>query len=129
MLALPIFTVSSNYRFAVKPVRWTVLGEHDSVNRKPLQDTRKTSVKDGGLCWRYLFSRPVARQLSSAQVSLTSVFGMGTGGPSPQSTPTVLSVPQDLFNYTALFAFVKYFFPLAAKKLVTRGRVELPFAA
>ena len=42
-----------------------------------------------GLCWRYLFSRPVARQVSSAQVSLTSVFGMGTGGPSPQSTPTV----------------------------------------
>ena len=42
-----------------------------------------------GLCWRYLFSRPVARQVSSPQVSLTSVFGMGTGGPSPQSTPTV----------------------------------------
>ena len=34
------------------------------------------------LCWHYLFSRPVARQLSSAQMSLTSVFGMGTGGPS-----------------------------------------------
>ena len=40
------------------------------------------------LCWRYLFSRPVARQVSSAKVCLTSVFGMGTGGPSPQSTPT-----------------------------------------
>ena len=40
------------------------------------------------LCWRYLFSRPVTRQVSSAQMSLTSVFGMGTGGPSPQSTPT-----------------------------------------
>ena len=40
------------------------------------------------LCRRYLFSRPVSRQVSSAQVSLTSVFGMGTGGPSPQSTPT-----------------------------------------
>ena len=42
-------------------------------------------------CWRYLFSRPVARQLSSAVMSITSVFGMGTGGPSCQSTPTLLS--------------------------------------
>ncbi len=40
------------------------------------------------LCWHYLFSQPVARQLSSAQMSLTSVFGMGTGGPSSQSIPT-----------------------------------------
>ena len=39
-------------------------------------------------CWRYLSSRPVTRQVLSAKVSLTSVFGMGTGGPSPQSTPT-----------------------------------------
>ena len=29
-----------------------------------------------------LFSRSVARQVSSPQQSLTSVFGMGTGGPS-----------------------------------------------
>ena len=28
----------------------------------------------------YLFSRAVSSELSSAQVSLTSVFGMGTGG-------------------------------------------------
>ena len=42
------------------------------------------------MCWHYLFSRSVSRQVSSAQVSLTSVFGMGTGGPSPQSTPTYL---------------------------------------
>ena len=28
------------------------------------------------LCWHYLFSRPVARQLSSAYMCLTSVFGM-----------------------------------------------------
>ena len=39
-------------------------------------------------CWHYLFSRPVTRQVSSAHVSLTSVFGMGTGGPSQQSIPT-----------------------------------------
>ena len=32
------------------------------------------------LCSRYLFSRPVTRQLSSAHMSLTSVFGMGSEG-------------------------------------------------
>ena len=31
----------------------------------------------------------VARQVFSALVSLTSVFGMGTGGPSPLKTPTM----------------------------------------
>ena len=42
----------------------------------------------GFLCWRYLFSQAVTRQVSSTRLSLTSVFGMGTGGPSSQSTPT-----------------------------------------
>ena len=41
-----------------------------------------------GVCWHYLSSRAVARQVLSAQMSLTSVFGMGTGGPSSQSIPT-----------------------------------------
>jgi hypothetical protein len=41
------------------------------------------------LCWRYLSSQAVSSQVFSAQVSLTAVFGMGTGGPSPQSTPTI----------------------------------------
>ena len=36
-----------------------------------------------------LFSRAVASQVSSALQSLTSVFGMGTGGPSPLKTPTI----------------------------------------
>ena len=54
-------------------------------------------------CWRYLFSRFVSKQVSSARVSLTSVFGMGTGGPSPQSTPTqvrlrTLKTEQSNFN-------------------------------
>ena len=35
-----------------------------------------------------LFFRTVASQVSSAQQSLTSVFGMGTGGPSALETPT-----------------------------------------
>ena len=39
-------------------------------------------------CWHYLSSRAVTRQVLSALVSLTSVFGMGTGGPSQQSIPT-----------------------------------------
>ena len=37
----------------------------------------------------YLFSRAVASQVFSARVSLTAVFGMGTGGPSPLTTPTI----------------------------------------
>ena len=42
------------------------------------------------LCWHYLSSRQVTLQVLSAQMSLTSVFGMGTGGPSLQSIPTYL---------------------------------------
>ena len=38
----------------------------------------------------FLFSQAVTSQLSSALLSLTSVFGMGTGGPSASSTPTFL---------------------------------------
>ena len=37
----------------------------------------------------YLSSRRAAPQVFSARVSLTSVFGMGTGGTSPSLTPTV----------------------------------------
>ena len=58
------------------------------------------------MCWRYLFSRSVARQVSSARVSLTSVFGMGTGGPSPRSTPTYFllkkKVSKENFHRTLL---------------------------
>ena len=46
-----------------------------------------------------LFFQPVARQVSSALVSLTSVFGMGTGGPSPLKTPTVNGYCQILNHY------------------------------
>ena len=34
------------------------------------------------LCWRHLSSRAVASQVLWAETSLTTVFGMGTGGPS-----------------------------------------------
>ena len=37
----------------------------------------------------FLFFQIVTNQVSSALLSLTSVFGMGTGGPSASSTPTL----------------------------------------
>ena len=40
-----------------------------------------------------LFSRAVASQVFSALQSLTSVFGMGTGGPSALKKPTRLVFP------------------------------------
>gem|GEM_PF-5446398 len=40
------------------------------------------------MCRHYLFFRAASSQVSSARMSLTTVFGMGTGGPSSQSTPT-----------------------------------------
>ena len=49
---------------------------------------KRPKPKRGSLCWHYLSSRAVTRQVLSAQMSLTSVFGMGTGGPSSQSIPT-----------------------------------------
>ena len=55
----------------------------------------------------FLFSRAVTSQVSSALLSLTSVFGMGTGGPSASSTPT----------YLYLFFFLGAF-------LVTRAGLE-----
>ena len=59
--------------------------------------TKKSDLQKASrifLCWRYLSSRAVTRKVLSAKVSLTSVFGMGTGGPSPQSTPTASSSRQ-----------------------------------
>ena len=62
-----------------------------------------------------LSSRSVSRQVFSALVSLTSVFGMGTGGPSPLKAPTIL--------------FSARLLRVQEPRLVTRGRVELPFGA
>ena len=47
-----------------------------------------------------LFSRAASSQVSSAPMSLTSVFGMGTGGSSSQSTPTIefVNTPSKLNN-------------------------------
>ena len=54
-------------------------------------ETKTPTAGAVGLCWRYLSSRAVTRQVLSALMSLTSVFGMGTGGPSSQSTRTFFS--------------------------------------
>ena len=43
---------------------------------------RSLNLTVEALCSRYLSSRAVTRQVLSAYMSLTSVFGMGTGGPS-----------------------------------------------
>ena len=59
-----------------------------------------------------LFSRAVTSQVFSAPLSLTSVFGMGTGGPSASSTPTIL-----LFLYYSLLQELYTF-------LVTRAGIE-----
>ena len=79
VFALPIFPGRPRYCHAVRnsPV--------DCCRHKKHPD-----ISVGVLCSRYLSSQAVARQVLSAQMSLTSVFGMGTGGPSPQSTPTGL---------------------------------------
>ena len=58
----------------------------------------------------FLFFQIVTNQVSSAPMSLTSVFGMGTGGPSSSSTPTMNGSE-----------------PLFTK--VTRGGIEPPLPA
>ena len=56
-------------------VQWTVAGIRISYIKS------KTSViSNGGLCSHYLSSQAVARQVLSAYMSLTSVFGMGREG-------------------------------------------------
>ena len=60
-----------------------------SITKKTQNKKRPSYWTDAfGLCRHYLFSRAASSQVSSAQMSLTTVFGMGTGGPSSQSTPT-----------------------------------------
>ena len=46
----------------------------------PFHREKTSTFSGGGLCWHYLFSRSVTRQLSSAHVCLTSVFGLGSDG-------------------------------------------------
>ena len=67
----------------------------------------------------FLFSQAASSQLSSALLSLTSVFGMGTGGPSASSTPTI---------YLHLFTFLGLGDPCENRTRVAavRGRSTRP---
>ena len=67
-----------------------------------------------------LSSRAVASQVLSAQVILTTVFGMGTGGPSPLKTLTttryILSMPCTYLLYSFVCCVsIKLRFPLNLK--------------
>ena len=61
-------------------------GFSDHPNSRGFRITNKKTATLLGDCFYYvgafLLSRAVASQVSSASMSLTSVFGMGTGGPS-----------------------------------------------
>ena len=54
-----------------------------SVERHELRRNMRKKNKQSRNVGDDLFSRAASSQVFSAQVSLTSVFGMGTGGPSP----------------------------------------------
>ena len=61
----------------------------------------------------------------SAQESLTSVFGMRTGGSSPLSSPQWLYNPR----YARLYIQSYDFFPLSKKKIIIAFPGDLPPAA
>ena len=96
VLALPIFPGASARQVSSAEISLTDLSRDDAggVPNTHTQDrlTRKTNfhakrntalLSGVSSCWRYLSSRAVSSQVLSAEASLTSVFGMGTGGPSP----------------------------------------------
>ena len=79
-------------------------------------------------CWHYLSSRQVTLQVLWARVSLTSVFGMGTGGPSPQSIPTLVGgflppICQSALRSNSLLILAP-FLALVKEILVTRTGFE-----
>ena len=71
-------------------IKFSVLQNHSALPLAiraaalPFED-QKAKRKAGA----YLFSQVVSNQVSSAQQSLTSVFGMGTGGTSASSAPAI----------------------------------------
>ena len=69
-------------------------------------------AKEECLCWQYLSSRQVTLQVLSAQMSLTSVFGMGTGGPSSQSLPTRLDGIEAIVYVKSFAALNSFILPL-----------------
>ena len=77
MLALPIFLGRPRIVLPQKHSGGVFQAECGICAKK-----NQTEVWFFCLCWHYLSSRAVTRQVLSAYMSLTSVFGMGTGGPS-----------------------------------------------
>ena len=70
-----------------------------------------------------LFFRAVSSQVSSAPASLTSVFGMGTGGPSRQSTPTI-QFAASLYSFNIIpqpFENCKPFFKIFRKNFAAKA--------
>ena len=65
----------------------------------------------------------VSRQVLSAQVSLTAVFGMGTGGPSPLKTPTIVNGCCQILPY--LLSAVKQFWEIPPGCCHPGGMVHL----
>ena len=71
----------------------------------------------------YISSQAVSSQVLSAQLSLTSVFGMRTGGSS------LLSSPQWLYKLLSA-VYIRYdFFPLSKEKIILSIFGEFPFTA
>ena len=64
---------------------WDLLSPFSSISG---EDFTLPSTEDVGI---ELSSRTVSRKVFSPLQSLTSVFGMGTGGPSAFITPTIFS--------------------------------------
>ena len=54
----------------------------DSLSRSYEYKKEATLLSGFSPCWRYLSSQAVASQVLWTEMSLTTVFGMGTGGPS-----------------------------------------------
>ena len=80
-LILLIDSVPLNY----SPVQGSLLHRirRDHTRLQLQQKTNGKQMLAVCLCRRYLSSRAVSSQVLSAQMSLTTVFEMGTGGPSP----------------------------------------------
>ena len=96
--AFSIRIFNTHQRFCLsllrQPDRWVrakVQSVHQPISAQQIIHRRKkTAAQAAVFCVGIdLSSRSVSRQVLSALVSLTSVFGMGTGGPSPLKTPTI----------------------------------------
>ena len=70
-----------------------------------------------------LSSRAAARQVFSAQLSLTTVFGMGTGGTSMLYTPTVERLtPHRRMKYTTAECKLQVFFSVFSNYFPNAGK-------